>query len=152
MKGGKAVFVLLVLACGAFAQDAAATRPRRVPGAPPTRPASSLTEPERDTWIGVKALRQYVRKVGESLPPSDGGAILVGAIVMVVVAGRFRPFRVLWNLDLLMLLLPAVFLIDIIGRWGYLQRVDYRDAAERGFFTLQFTALFVLLVWWVVRA
>src|SRR5262245_60520400 len=116
MKGGIAVLLVLVLLPALGAQDRAGTRPR-VPGEPPARPASSLVEPPSDTWLSVPALRQYARKIAESLPPSDGGAILVGVIVTFLVAGRFRPFRLLWNLDLLMLLLPAFFLIDVIARW-----------------------------------
>lgn len=129
----------------------AATRPR-VPGAPPDRPPSSLVAPPADSWATPGAIAYALRELARSLTPSDGGAVLVGVLVTFMVAGRFRPFRLLWNLDLLMLLLPAVFLVDIIARWARLMKNDYGDPVERGIFTVQFTALFALLAWWVARA
>ena len=79
-------------------------RPRRAPASPappPGRPASTLVEPPapRPGRRRTRSLRR-LRKLAESLPPSDGGAILAGALVLFIVAGRFRPFRLLWNLEL----------------------------------------------------
>jgi hypothetical protein len=152
MKGGiRLLSIALLAAQSLIAQsESAATRPR-VPGAPPARPAASLVQPPVETWASPRAFVDALESFAQSLPPSSGGALLAGVIVTFLVAGRFRPFRLLWNLDLVMLLLPALFLVDIIARWAHLIRTDYGDEVQRGVFTLQFTALFALLAWWVLR-
>jgi hypothetical protein len=143
--------LVLALTASSWAQDSAPATRSRVPGAPPTRPASTLVEPPRDRWATPDAILVAFRKLAESLPPSDGGAILAGTLILFVVAGRFRPFRLLWNLELVMLLLSAFFLVDVIARWAGLIKNDYSDPVQRGVFTVQFTALFALLIWWVLR-
>jgi hypothetical protein len=150
MRGGIPALLGLVIAGAVLAQDPGAET-RRVPGAAPTRPASTLVEPPAETWATPAAWLAACRKLAESLPPSDGGAILVGAVVLFAVAGRFKPFRPGWNLELITLLLAAFFMIDLIPRWAYLMKVDYSDSGARGIFTVQFTALFAILVWWVGR-
>ncbi|HYC77164.1 MAG TPA: hypothetical protein VEI02_06000 [Planctomycetota bacterium] len=144
-----------LLSCGvaASAQEsrpAPASRPAPESFQPPGRtyrmPGAGMPETPRDAWASRGALLDFAKDVVKRSLPDDGGALWIGAVVLLVVAGRFAPFRPLRNVDLLMLLGAAAFMTDLQIRH---QALD--DPAARPAFVAAYTGLYAVTAWWWVR-
>jgi hypothetical protein len=132
----------------AFAQEGTVTRPASkpavIPGGIYHQALTDQIAPSR--LFSARTLRQWARDVANALQPDDGGAILAGLVVLLIVACRFTPFRFLWNLDVLLLLVVAVLFADLVPRQHRLDRPGERES-----FTLAFTLIYAATAWWALR-
>ena len=142
------VIGLVATACGGSSPGAGdpptqgGDYPRDVPGAAPDFNAQARAGAPLSRTLTTSAFAQAFINWAGNLRPNQGGRLWIALVVTLLVAFDLSKLNSRRNRDLLLLLAPGLFLVDLVPLGGELE-----DPATAALFAILFAGLFVRRSW-----